>query len=358
MKHFISKMFPVTSMRLVFWFSLLVSPLLWSAPDGELLYKENCNVCHQTKGKGGIGLPLTEEKLSSVSDDYLLKTIRLGRPGRIMPSFNYLSDAQVNALVAYLRSWTTGKAPVFSAERIEGDVRQGGILFGKHCSKCHGLDGSGEGIGTGVTMSRKRSFLVMPPAITNPGFLQSTTDEMIEYTILSGRDDTEMPSFRGKLKAEEIQNIIAFIRTQEGPPLRVANDDTRQTMAPSRVIESPYDMETTLENLRQALTGSNFRLFPERLLEEGLIDEFDVNRKQRTLRFCNFNALYAMLKIEPRLGVVLPCRITVVERDDKSVILVVPNFNAIPIWFNNNELFQLSSSMEENLLEIIEEATL
>jgi cytochrome c oxidase cbb3-type subunit 3 len=107
-----------------------------------------------------------------------------------------------------------------------------------------------------------------------------------------------------------------------------------------------------------ALTGANFRIFPDRFLEQGLIDEFSVNVRQVGVRFCNFNELYGMLKVEPRLGVVLPCRITVMERKDGQVLLAVPNLRVIARWFNNDELVGLWDAMEETFAEIIEEVTL
>ena len=92
----------------------------------------------------------------------------------------------------------------------------------------------------------------------------------------------------------------------------------------------------------------------ENLLQ--VIDEFSHNTRQISIRFCNFKQLYNMLNIEPRLGVVLPCRITVVERTDGSVLLVAPNMRAISHWFNNNELEQLGNTMEEMITDVIEDA--
>ena len=65
--------------------------------------------------------------------------------------------------------------------------------------------------------------------------------------------------------------------------------------------------------------------------------------------------LYGMLKIEPRLGVVLPCRITIMEREGGEVILVVPNLRVISRWFNNDELVGLWDRMEETFTNIIDE---
>ena len=39
------------------------------------------------------------------------------------------------------------------------------------------------------------------------------------------------------------------------------------------VQESPYGFEETLESLRNTIHAHNFRIFPDRYLEEGLTDE-------------------------------------------------------------------------------------
>ncbi|MCB1787886.1 MAG: DUF302 domain-containing protein, partial [Gammaproteobacteria bacterium] len=83
-----------------------------------------------------------------------------------------------------------------------------------------------------------------------------------------------------------------------------------------------------------------------------------VNTRQVGVRFCNFNVLYGMLKIEPRLGIVLPCRITIMERADGQVVLVVPNLRVVSRWFNNDELVELWDRMEETFVSIIDEVTL
>ena len=64
-----------------------------------------------------------------------------------------------------------------------------------------------------------------------------------------------------------------------------------------------------------------------------------------------------MLNIEPRLGVILPCRITIIERQDGQVILAAPNMKLMASWFNNNELIELAEAMEETIEAVLEEAT-
>jgi cytochrome c oxidase cbb3-type subunit 3 len=123
-------------------------------------------------------------------------------------------------------------------------------------------------------------------------------------------------------------------------------------------VDSPYDFKTTVQNVRQALSGTNFRIFPERFLEQGLTDEFSHDPKQISLRFCNFSQLFDLLNVEPRLGVVLPCRVTVVEHDDGSVQLIAANMRTIAHWFNNDELEEVARQMAEAVDNVLEEATL
>lgn len=336
---------------------VMFNSALMAAPDGEMLYERHCASCHQSKGEGGIGLPLSTIKLSYVSDRYLQKTIRLGRPGRIMPAYPTLSDAQVNAIVAFMRSWSEQPAREFSLETIAGDVENGKLIYEKRCSKCHADDGSGEGRGTGVTKSRKRQFMIMPAAINNPGYLSSVTDAEIREIILADRDDSKMPSMKGKLNDQEINDLVVYVRSlkQSSSKFKQTLSDKQQPL--SIVVESPNDFETTLNALRAALTGSNFRLFTERYLEQGIIDEFTHNTRQVGLRFCNFSRLYDMLKVEPRLGIFLPCRITIMEQPDGKVILVAPNMKLMASWFNNDELYRIAESMEESIMSALDEAT-
>ena len=329
----------------------------WAAPDGKALYDAYCSTCHQSHGRGGIGLPLSESTLANVSDDYLRKTIRVGRPGRIMPAFEELSDAQLAAIVTYIRSWYEVPGQQFDTAPIIADAAHGKVVYEAHCAKCHGNDGSGEGPGTGVTLSRERSFMIMPAAINNPGFLAAAPDSMIRHTILTGRKGSDMPSFRGRLSDAEVDDVVAYVRSFARP---LPEDTAAAEVAerPAHVVESPYDFQTTLDNVHQALVGANFRLFPDRFLEEGLVDEFSHNTRQVSIRFCNFKQLYNMLNIEPRLGVVLPCTITVLERPDGQVLLVAPDMSAIAHWFNNDELEQLGATMDQSIVNILEEATL
>lgn len=335
----------------------IVSGTLQAAPDGHKLYLKHCSVCHNDDGMGGIGLPLNGEKIEHFPRDYLFKTIRNGRPGRVMPAFVKLSDAQVNAIVDYVFGWKkSAKVEQYSQQPIQGNPQLGKLVFEQKCAACHGKNGKSVGIGTGVTLSREREFAVVPPALNNRGFLASASDEWIKSTIKSGRPGTIMPSQKAlQLSDQQLNDVVSYVRHFESEP---NNESIYDQQDPTIVIDSPYDFLTTVTNIKQSLQGLNFRYFPDRYLEMGLAEDSLINKKQLSLRFCNFNQLYKMLNIEPRLGVVLPCRLTVVEADDGSVKIYAMNMKVVSHLFNNSQLDEIAGEMQETIMQLIEEATL
>ncbi|MFN7923840.1 MAG: c-type cytochrome, partial [Bryobacteraceae bacterium] len=80
---------------------------------GEPIYAASCSGCHGHKGQGGKGPALANRAfLEIASDGFLRDTITKGRVGSVMPAFGEpstihrtLAPADVESLVAYLRSW-------------------------------------------------------------------------------------------------------------------------------------------------------------------------------------------------------------------------------------------------------------
>ncbi|CAA6804565.1 MAG: Putative cytochrome c [uncultured Thiotrichaceae bacterium] len=123
------------------------------------------------------------------------------------------------------------------------------------------------------------------------------------------------------------------------------------------IHDSPYDFDKTVLTLREAIESHNFRTFPDRFLEQGLTDEFSVNQRQLSIRFCNFNQLDKALKLEPRLGVLLPCAITVIEHENGEVQLFAANISAMAALFDNAPLTELIGDLQDSYDDIIEEVT-
>ncbi len=328
-----------------------------AAPNGAQLYGRNCASCHGAKGDGGIGVPLSLPSFqASISDDYLRKTIYNGRPGRVMPSFSSLSKAEVDAIVSHVRTWNKGPSVTYSAKRIKGDPVHGKALFGQYCASCHGAIGEGSK-GTGVTFSRPRDLPIMAPALHNPGFLAAATDSMIKATLMHGREGTPMISFlKLGLKEQDINDIVRYVRGFETQPLS-KSAQVLQVGSPVIIVDSPYDLATTVENVKRAVNNNNFFHGRVQTLEYGMTPPAEENPKQVIVYFCNISLLNKALSVDPRVGMFLPCRITIFERDGKVQVMSVDP-KVMSRLFNNSELNQLCEQMAESYTAIMEEATL
>jgi cytochrome c oxidase cbb3-type subunit 3 len=342
---------------LLLWFSLAAAPVA-AAPDGANLYSRHCAACHGLDGSGGVGVPLALPAfLDSVPDDYLIKTIRNGRPGRVMPAFTTLTDAQVRAIVQHIRGWSKGEPAKLSSAPIRGNSGRGAKLFAQHCAACHGANGEG-GHGTGVTFSRPRNLPIMPPALRNRGFLAAATDQMIKETLVNGREGTPMVSFlKQGLSESDIDDLVAYVRSFEKQLAAETERNSSEQEHPTRVYESSYSLEDTIKNVKQAAVGRNFRIIRVQYFDDGLVAKGQEDRKKVIIYFCNFRLLNEALAIDPRVGLFLPCRVTVVERDGKVQVMSI-NTESLSHLFNNQELDRICAEMSQMYESILEEATL
>jgi cytochrome c oxidase cbb3-type subunit 3 len=335
---------------------LMVSMAVAGAPDGSRLYAAHCAACHGDTGGGGVGVPLSLSSfLNSIDDDFLRKTIRYGRPGRVMPAFSKLSDAQIDAIVRFVRAWSDKPAPQFSGPTVRGDAVHGESLFNSYCAPCHGEEGEG-GKGTGVTFSRRRNLPIIAPALNNPGFLAAASDQMIRHTLQFGREGTPMRSFLVQgLSEQDIDDLVIYVRSFEARE----HPNQKPVSGESRIIEaeSNYSLEETVENLKDALVSQNFILIRTDTLEHGLVPEGEEDPHEVILHFCNFSFLFDALLVDPRVGMFLPCRITVVERAGKVIVSAI-NPLYLSHLFNNAELDEYCHKMHGLYSAIIEEATL
>ncbi len=321
---------------------------------GAILYQQNCAVCHGVNGDGGVGIPLNlPDFLAVASDDYLRNTLRVGRPGRVMPAFPNFSDAEVDAVIEYIRGWSWQAFPVYNSDPLSGDSEHGKVLYVRHCAGCHGDKGHG-GIGTGVTFSRPRDTPVAAPALDNPGFQKSVSDAMLKASLLRGREGTSMPSIKALgLNDRDADDLVAYLRTLN---MDVLPEDSTD-LEPVIMFESDYSLEQTLANLKQAVIGRNFRIIREQYLDEGLVAEGKEDKRRIILYFCNFAFLNDALAIDPRIGLFLPCRITLVETEH-GVQLMSINPKNLSRLFNNSELDSYCEQMHDLYAEIMEDATL
>ena len=112
-----------------------------------------------------------------------------------------------------------------------------------------------------------------------------------------------------------------------------------------------------MENIKQAVNNNNFFHGRVQTLEYGFTSPENENPKQVIVYFCNVSLLNQALAIDPRIGMFLPCRITIFEQDGKVKVMSV-NPKILSALFNNSELTPFCEQMSRSYTAIMEEATL
>ncbi len=224
---------------------------------GQQLFSRNCAFCHGDFGEGGPNPARTDDVIAPIStaeylktrDDFTLRAIiAQGQPNFGMSPFGTafggpLDEDEVDAIVAYMRSWELNppvelppEVPAAGAISLSGSD-----IYAELCTQCHGPAGEG-GIG---------------PSLRDPGFQADNTDQDIFDTINLGHEATAMIAWGEILTSEQIQQLVDFIRqlepaeptTSEGTPEATvaAPEDTPEATAeapegtPEATAEVPED---------------------------------------------------------------------------------------------------------------------
>ncbi len=172
-------------------------------------YKEYCALCHGDDRKGYMNdhaPSLVTETLFVNGPITPFMAISYGRPGTPMgPYLDEIGGPMSTAEIRELAGWLALSAgfEVSAPNRdhlkpVEGDIEQGKRIYAENCVECHGAKGEG-GEGT---------------ALGNATMLAVTPDSFLKAAIERGREGTPMESFAGVLSDDEINSVVAFLRSR------------------------------------------------------------------------------------------------------------------------------------------------
>lgn len=86
-----------------------------------------------------------------------------------------------------------------SPEPAGGDPANGEAVFTANCAACHGPDAAGGSVGPTLLSAE----------------LAAQDDDFYRQVILNGRSGTAMPAWEGRLSEQEIEDVIAFLRSKQ-----------------------------------------------------------------------------------------------------------------------------------------------
>ena len=190
------------------------------SPEGRglALYTEYCGFCHGASGEGywadNANALANPEFLASATDFFLWASILDGRPGTPMSPWGQshsgpLSEEDAWDLVAYIRLWQDLPSVDVEYMQISGDADSGQAVYERmQCGACHGADGEG----------------VLAMSLNNPVFHQFASDGFIYHAIAKGRAPTTMPAYEDVLTEQEMQDLVAYIRTWSRPVVPPDNE--------------------------------------------------------------------------------------------------------------------------------------
>ncbi len=193
-----------------------------SPQTGQQLYSDNCAACHGQLGEGGVN-PMnpsgtitaitTAEFLKTRNDETLRAIITLGLPNSGMSPFGSanggpLDDSEIEAIVAYLRSWESKPLEVMPPTPQPSpssspalSAKSGETLYAGLCANCHGVNGEGvEG---------------MDSALTTDAIKQKTNEQLFDAINL-GVDNSTMIGWNEIITPEQIDLLVEFIRNLNG----------------------------------------------------------------------------------------------------------------------------------------------
>jgi putative heme-binding domain-containing protein len=216
---------------------------------GQQLYRANCFACHGPDGDQVNGVAFkTGVFRHATSDDDLAKIIDNGIPGTGMPP-TAMPEASRRALVAYLRSLHSGPA---TTGTVAGNAQNGRVIFeGKGgCVACHRVGEKGSHTGPELNGIGSRPADYLQKSILDPNETVLAQNRYVhavkrDGTVINGRrlnedthtiqliDDKErlvsldksqlreltiqktspMPSYQGKLSAQEVADVVAYLQT-------------------------------------------------------------------------------------------------------------------------------------------------
>jgi len=154
--------------------------------NGKKRFNQVCVSCHGVDGRAQTGLGAKNLVYSKLTLEQIVHTMRYGRPGTLMtPKKHQLSNPDIADVANYVYSL-----------RYQASAKHGKKLYAKNCKSCHATPHAIKLIGNAAE-KRKISDL---------------SDQLLDLRIRHGRHIERAGKHIAALSADDIQDIISYIR--------------------------------------------------------------------------------------------------------------------------------------------------
>jgi len=207
--------------------------------QGRQAFESNCAVCHGMDASGGRGPNLRRAHIARAPDEAALcDLIETGIPPE-MPAGAFLTDVEVRALVAFVRSLGQSEATA-----VSGDPAHGARVFaGNGCASCHILAGRGTGLGPELTdLGDRRSAAYVREVLLDPAARLPAEFLMVRVTTRSG-EATEGIRVNEDNFSIQLKDASGNLRSFEKDQLKSQERLKGQTLMPSFKDLPPLDIQ-------------------------------------------------------------------------------------------------------------------
>ena len=149
--------------------------------------------------------------------------------------------------------------------------------------------------------------------------------------------------------------LVCLISLNQSPLIQGQENATRAS--PFITVKTAKTMQQTLTDLNQAISNNNYTFIRQQNINSRLTTATAENDGVKLVYFCNFSMLSRALNIDSRVGVFLPCKITLIQRED-HVEMVAVNPKFISARINDNRLDKICDQLTRDYSRILKEAAI
>lgn len=135
-----------------------------------------------------------------------------------------------------------------------------------------------------------------------------------------------------------------------------ASQNDKQPM-PLLVVKTAKSMKLALADLKEAIADHNYVFIRQQNIDSRLTEAGAENGEVILVYFCNFRMANRALKTDPRVGVFLPCKITLIQKAG-YIQLVAINPQAISGQLQQSDLKPICDQLTRDYSKILEEASI